>query len=75
MAGENNEIAVLAAVANNPHISTKELARGSGISQSTICQILKRSKYHPFRVSMHKELHGDDFQNRVRFCQWALQRI
>ncbi|KYN38494.1 hypothetical protein ALC56_07140, partial [Trachymyrmex septentrionalis] len=23
----------------------------------------------------HQELHGNDFQNRVQFCEWALQRL
>lgn len=73
--GENNEIAVLAAVANNPHVSTREIARDSGMSQSSVWKILKRNKFHPYHVSLHQELHGVDFQNRVAFCQWAREQI
>ncbi|XP_026826676.1 uncharacterized protein LOC113562216 [Ooceraea biroi] len=72
--GENNEIAVLAAVANNRHVSTREIARDLALSQTSVCKILKRHKYHPYHVSMHQELHGDDFHNRVTFCQWALEQ-
>ena len=75
VACENNEIAVLAAVAHDPHISTRQISRESGISQTTVCKILHRNKYHPFHVSLHQELAGDDFQKRVTFCQWARQQI
>lgn len=75
IAGENNEVAVLAAVAYNPHISTRQISRESGISQTTVCQILHRRKYHPFHVSLHQELHGNDFDNRLTFCRWSLQKI
>lgn len=68
--GENNEIAVLAAVANNLHVSTREIARDSGMSQNSVLKILK---YYPYQVSLHQDLHGVDLQNRVAFCQWARQ--
>lgn len=32
VAGENNEIVVLAAAAHNPHVSTRNISRGLGIS-------------------------------------------
>lgn len=73
--GENNEIAVLAAVADNPHVSTREIARDFGLSQSSVWKILKRNKYHPYHVSLHQDLHGVDFYDRVTFCQWAREQI
>lgn len=72
---EDAETDILAAVAVNPHISTRQLARSSGISQSSILRILHRHKFHPYHVSLHQELHGDDFQNRVDFCNWAEEQI
>nr|WP_253308897.1 DUF4817 domain-containing protein [Rickettsia endosymbiont of Ceutorhynchus assimilis] len=71
--GENNEVAVLAAVAVNPCISSRRIANDSGISKTSILRILKRHKFHPY-ISLHQELHGDDFANRVTFCQWARER-
>lgn len=71
----DNEIAVLAAVNVDPHISTRQIERDSGISRRSVSRILKRYKYHPYHVSLHQELHGADFRNRVIFCQWARQQI
>ncbi|EFN88025.1 hypothetical protein EAI_06541, partial [Harpegnathos saltator] len=62
-----NEIAILAVV-NNNHISTREIARDSTLLRTSVCKILKRHKYRPYHVSMHQELHGDDFHNQVTFC-------
>ncbi|KAF2896962.1 hypothetical protein ILUMI_09213 [Ignelater luminosus] len=64
--GENNKIAV----AHNPHVSTQEIAHGSGLSQSSVLKIL-----NILIMCLHQDLHGDDFQNRVAFCQWAREQI
>jgi len=73
--GEANEVAVLAAVHQNPRVSTRQLHRDFGISRDSIQRILHRHKYHPYHISLHQELHGDDFRNRVVFCEWALQKM
>ncbi|EFN82703.1 hypothetical protein EAI_17618, partial [Harpegnathos saltator] len=73
--GEDNAIAVLAAVAYNPYVSTREIARDCGVSQSSVWRILKHRKYHPYHVSLHQDLHGVDFENRLTFCQWAWEQI
>ncbi|KYM99634.1 hypothetical protein ALC62_09637, partial [Cyphomyrmex costatus] len=62
---------ILAAVALNPHISTRQLERESGTKVDDEVS----NKFHPFHISLHQELHGNDFQNRVQFCEWALQRL
>lgn len=72
---EENDTAVLAAVAFNPHVSSRNIARESGISQTSVMRILHRQKFHPYHVSLHQELHGNDFARRVQFCEWAHQQI
>lgn len=72
---ENAEVDILAAVAVNPHISSRQLAQSSGISKTSVLRVLHRYKFHPYHVSLHQELHGDDFQHRVQFCNWAQQQI
>ncbi|KZC04451.1 hypothetical protein WN55_04257 [Dufourea novaeangliae] len=69
---EENTIAVLAAVTENPHISTRQILRGSGISKTSVLRMLHNEKYHPL---LHQELHGSDYGNRVRFCQWFLHEM
>lgn len=66
---------MLAAVEQNPNLSTRQLHRLTGISRQSILKILHRHKYHPFHISLHQELHGNDFRLRVEFCEWAVQQI
>ncbi|RZC37487.1 hypothetical protein BDFB_009340, partial [Asbolus verrucosus] len=40
-----------------------------------VWRILKHHKYHPYHVSLHQDLHGTDFQNHLKFCQWAREQI
>ena len=72
---EGNEVGVLAMVARNPHVSSRQIERESGVSKRSVLRILHRHKFHPYHLSLHQELHGTDFVNRVRFCEWAQQQI
>lgn len=72
---ELNETAVLAAISYDPHVSSRVLEADSGISRRSILRITKRNKLHPYHISLHQELHGDDFVNRTAFCNWAQGKI
>uniref|UniRef100_A0A8D8XFP3 Transposase n=1 Tax=Cacopsylla melanoneura TaxID=428564 RepID=A0A8D8XFP3_9HEMI len=72
---DNNRINILAQVAFDPYLSTRQMARESGLSRSSIMKMLHQDKFHPYHVSLHQELHGDDFRNRIDFCQRMLQHI
>lgn len=72
---EANQIAVLAAIALNPEVSSRSIARDSGISQTSVMRILKINKFHPYHICLHQELHGNDFANRMVFCQWVHERL
>ncbi|KAJ8896295.1 hypothetical protein PR048_001639 [Dryococelus australis] len=69
------DVAILAAVAVNPHVSTRQLEADIGIPKTSAHRILKRHTFHPYNVHLHQELHGNDVQNRVEFCQWAQHQI
>jgi hypothetical protein len=70
-----NEFAVLAAVTNSPHASTRELSpRGSEISRTSV-RILHRRKFYLHHLSLHQELHGNDFSNRVKSCHFAIHQL
>jgi len=64
---------ILAAVLVDPHVSTRQLERESGVSRSTIGRILKENSFHPYHVELHQELLDGDLEKRRIFCQWYLQ--
>lgn len=66
---------ILAAVELNPHVSTRVLSRESGISQMSVCRILKANDFHPYHISLHQELEADDYLHRINFAIWAQNEI
>jgi hypothetical protein len=37
--------------------------------------IVTKCLVHPYHLEPHQELHGEDFPNRVTFCEWAEEKI
>lgn len=71
----DNQFLVLGSVIENPNTSTRVVARETGLSQSSVSRILRQHKYHPFHIEMHQTLYGTDFQKRLDFCLWALEKV
>lgn len=72
---EDNEFLVLGSVVENPNVSSREISRQTGISQTSVCRILKKHKYHPYHIQLHQNLYGRDFQRRLDFCLWSLEKV
>lgn len=66
---------VLAAVSQDPHTSTRNIARDRGISQTTVSRVLRENKFHAYHISLLQELSANDFRSRIQFCLWARQQI
>lgn len=67
---DENAPDILAAVELNPETSLRVLARDSGICRSSVSNILKDNKFHPYHISLHQELENEDFLKRTNFCNW-----
>jgi len=74
-AESSNELVVLASVNANCRRSTNEMARETGLSQSTVHRILRKHKYHPFKFRQHQELRPGDNERRMEFAMLVLERI
>lgn len=47
---------VLAMVHLNPHISTREIQRQSGIPMATAWRILRNQRYHPYHITLTQDV-------------------
>ena len=74
-AESSNELVVLASVNANCRRSTNEMARETGLSQSTVHRILRKHKYHPLKFRQHQELRPGDNERRMEFGMLVLERI
>lgn len=65
---------VIDRVEEDPSVSQRTLAREGGIAQSKVVTILHKNQYHPYHFTAVQELRRSDFQKRVTFCRWLLER-
>jgi hypothetical protein len=66
---------VLLHIQDNPYTSSREVAVLAETSKSSANKITKKYLYHPFHIELHQELHGDDCEKRVNFCNVMLELI
>src|SRR5580765_557072 len=68
-------LTVLAVVAINPHVSTREIQRMTGISYVTVWRILQKHHFHSYHITITQEVTDNDMLLRANFCRWALNRL
>lgn len=71
---EPTEIAVLGQVAVDRTLSTRQLAVVTGVSRTSIQRVLKKYKFHPYKIRLVQELNEDDFDRRLQFCEIMSER-
>src|SRR3978361_769173 len=72
---EENELAVLNHITDNSTVSVRNLSNQIDMSDRSIREVLKKHHYHPNHVQKHQELLPADFQSRMLFCEWTLNKI
>lgn len=68
-----NDVLVLAAVAQNPHVSSRAISQQGGPSQSAVVRTLKRHGFKSYHTSIHQELRPGDAELRFQFASTALE--
>ncbi|KAJ8946258.1 hypothetical protein NQ318_004627, partial [Aromia moschata] len=65
-----DEELILNTIEDEPHISTRNLSRQSGISQTSVHRVIRRNLPHPYHIQKVQELLPEDLVKRVTFCQF-----
>lgn len=71
---EESVFNVIGSVIENPNISQSQISGNTNISQASISRILKKHRFHPYKIQLCQELYGNDFDNRIQFCMWVLDK-
>lgn len=66
---EESKLDVVLEITNNPHVNIRTIAGNCDLSSGSVSQILRKAKYHPYKVQLIHELLEDDFDRRVQFCE------
>lgn len=69
----DNALLVLAAVAHDPHTSTRAIAHDGGPSQPRVVQILHQQGFKSYHVRTTQELRPGDPEKRFEFASRALE--
>ena len=69
------EEAVLDRVAENPSVSTREIAREMEVSQTSVFRVLKEQLLHPFQLQKVQHLIPGEYPRRVEYCNVMQEKI
>lgn len=68
------EIDVLSYFYSHPHSSVRIAASEMNVPRTTVWRILRRNKMHPFSIHGLQGQESTDYQRRLDFCNWALNK-
>ena len=51
------------------------MEKTNGISQRSVLRTWHQDKFHPYRMSLHRDLYCNDFLKRVNFCNWIRRKM
>lgn len=66
-----NILVTLAAVEQNPYISTRIIQDEHSIPRSTVSRALRYEKFHPYHIALTQQLEARNFNLRLQFYNWA----
>jgi hypothetical protein len=51
--------------------SLQKISQETEVSHMIVHRVLKWYKFHPYKLTIINGLRGDDFDQRVIFCEWT----
>lgn len=67
--------AVIAKMYASPKKSIRRTSMELNVPRSTVHDILKKAKFHPYKLQLLQHLSEDDPDRRMQMCGWFLERI
>lgn len=72
---EEKKVEIVAEMVINPTQSTSAVAESCGVSSKSVQRVLKKEKFHPYKMKILHALTEDDPDRRVEFCEWLTRTI
>lgn len=67
--GEDKQFEIVAQFIEDPQQSTRSVANICDVSQGSVVRLLKKNKFHPYKIQLVQELNEDDPDRRLQFCE------
>ena len=62
-------------VDKNPHSSLRQLKIRHNMSVTTLQRLLKKEKYHPYKMILVQELKNNDYERRLKYSDWIVKQF
>jgi len=72
---EDTRLNVLLYASENPITPSTSIAETFDLSRQTAVKIMKKHKFHPYKIQSVQELSEDDFDRRIEFCEQMTELI
>lgn len=66
---EDDRLNVMLDFHENPHKSSRAVAADHNVCQSSVSRVMKKHKWHPYKVVLVQELNEDDPDRRLQFSE------
>lgn len=66
---------ILDMVEEDPHTSTRKIAKALNVSNKNVWKFLKQEMFNPYHIQRVQALLPDDYFSRITFCQCFLQKL
>lgn len=71
----DTEEVILAKVAASPRKSTRRTSMELGIPRTTLRRVLKKHRWHPYKLQLLHHMTEDDPDRRMEMCDWFLRKL
>ena len=72
---EEKQLDVLQTFVEDPNSSVPRVAQTHDIAPMSVWRILKKNKFHPYKLQYVQELQNGDEERRIRFCERMMALI
>lgn len=69
MLNDNVKLDVLLSVAVNPQINSRQIAADTNSSKRSKLPIVKKDKFHPYKIHNVQDINMNDPDRRMQFCE------
>lgn len=71
---ENIERNIVNQLEINPRVSVREVATNVGVNNTCVWRVFRKNHFKPFKFHVSNVLREGDYQRRLGFCTWLLER-